>query len=209
MQYNYETQCNLFSITNIVFYVSDKYGGEISIRNDGLKYNKPNPLTGYMKPYCSKINDQDRENFKLLFNLKCVEIVINDYDLNERHNELIHETMNYFTFIGPVETNIYNIHDELINRFNAGKTPNIIFNETIQKYIYDVYRTRIYNLDEFVEFLHSLRFNHKCLNELYDLRYSKLLDYINILENRIMKLEAFASISSSDLETTMSNTEKK
>ena len=206
MQYNYETQDDLFSITNIIFHVSDEYGGEISIENDGLKYNKPNPLTGYMRPYCSNVTDQDKENFKLLFNLKCIEIVINDYDMNEKHKELIHKIMSYFEVIGPIETTIYNISNEPINRFNIGKTANTIFNDAIQKYIYDVYRTRIYNLNEFVAFLCSLEFNHKCLNELYDLRYSKLLDYINTLERRIVQLEQLNNHVNDNSSTNSSDT---
>lgn len=189
MQYNYETKNDLLSITKIDFHVNDNYGGEITIENDGLKYNKTDPLTGHSRPYCSKITNEDLENFKYLFNLEYIEIIINEREMNDKHKELINNISNYFINIGPIETTIYNIFDEVIANFNIGSHANIKFDEKIQQYIFDNYNLIIHDTNEFIAFLRSIKFNHKYLTELYDYRYSKLLDYIGKLEERIKILE--------------------
>jgi hypothetical protein len=186
MQYNYETQYDLLSITNITFHIN----GEIAIENDGLKSNRVDPLTGHSKSYCSKITNQDLENFKYLFNLKSIEIIINECELSETYKKLVNDISNYFVDIGPVETFVYNIYNELIDNFNIGSCAKINFNENIQKYVYNTYNVMIYNIDEFSKFLNSVKSNNnKCLNELYDYRYLKLLNYTNELEKRIKILE--------------------
>jgi len=186
MQYTYETQYDLLSITNITFYINE----EITIENDGLKSNRVNPLTGHSKPYCSKITNQDLENFKYLFNLKSIEIIVNERELNETHRKFINDISNYFVDVGPIETFVYNIYNELVDNFNIGSCAKINFNENIQKYVYNTYNVTIYNIDEFTKFLNSVKSNNnKWLNELYNYSYLKLLNYINELEERIKILE--------------------
>ena len=193
--YNYETQENLLTITKIAFKISKS---EIDIMNNDLKHNKPNPLTGYAKPYLSSILPTDLENFKMLFNLETIEITLFDAgsDSLKNSNEYINqytpqieEIQKYFESLGEIETVIYNLFDEQLTQFHIGSVATPYFNSKIQEYVYNIYNVIIYNLNEFNKFLNDYKTKNNNCPALYDYRYSQLLNYIKILEKRIEDLE--------------------
>ena len=195
MNYNYETQSDLMSITQIAFNI-DTFQEKICIVNNNLSKNKVDSLSGYVKPYLSDITANDLENFKLLFNLKLIEINISDWELNERINNCINQISEYFANLGNIETIVYNRYDEIIFNFNIGLSATPIINETVKSYVLNTYGVYVRDVNEFTVFLRSLcHNNNKSMLELHEYRYSKLLNYVERLESRIDKLEKFISNS--------------